>query len=85
MSDGELYTLVRHAGYAQAGNPDFEQAVEVTGVTRTQSYLVRRAGGLLVESLAAAEAAASAANQPAGAPGHFASVRLGVADLYIPN
>jgi len=91
MSETELFTLVRHAGYAEAGNPEFEQAVEVSGVTHTQSYLVRKAGGLLFGSLPEAVAAARADNRPerpggpARAPGFFAGVRIGGADLYVPS
>lgn len=84
-----MFTLVRHAAYTTGANPDYEQAVEPTEVTHTQSYLVRKAGGLLLATLPEAEAAALAANRtPAGgiphAPGYFANLRVSGGEVYIP-
>lgn len=72
-----LYTLVRHSGYAIAADPAFEEALEPCPVDRAQAHRVRAAGGLLFQSRVAAEAAI------AGARGHFATLRLNGADLFV--
>ncbi len=86
------FTLVRHSGYAVGGDPAFEDAVELVEVTENQTYHVRAAGGLLLATLAEAQAAERAANFPAGttpdrphAAGHFSSVRVGRAEIYVPR
>lgn len=86
------YTLVRHGAYAVGGDAGFEDAVEVCELTGQQAYLVRAAGGLVLASLAAAEAAARAANFPPGtvgerprAPGYFSSLRIAGAEIYVPG
>lgn len=87
-----LFTLVRHSGYAVGGDPAFEDAVELFEVTHEQEYRVRAVGGLLLASLAEAQAAVQAANFPPGetrpgphATGYFASLRLGGAEIYVPR
>ncbi len=86
------FTLVRHSGYAVGGDPAFEDAVEFFEVTHEQEYRVRAAGGVLLGSLAEAQAAVRAANFPPGetrsgphAAGHFSSMRLGGAEIYVPR
>jgi hypothetical protein len=86
------YTLLRHSGYAQGGNPDFEDAVEATEITNTEAYKVRAAGGVLFATHIAATAAEIAANYPDGsktdgahAPGHFSSLRIHGAEIYVPR
>ena len=86
------YTLLRHSGYAQGGNPDFEDAVEATEITDTEAYQVRAAGGTLFASREAAKAAETAANYPDGSntdgarvPGYFSSLRIRGAEIYVPR
>jgi hypothetical protein len=52
-----MFTLVRHSAFAQAANPEYEDAVEVAEVDHAQSYRVKAAGGLLFATRADAEAA----------------------------
>jgi hypothetical protein len=77
--DDHQYTLVRHSAYAQAANPAFEEALEAWPVGRADAVRVRAAGGLLWPTRAAAEAAIPAAR------GHFSSLRLGGAELFVPS
>ena len=85
------FTLVRHSAYAVGGNRDFEDAVDVCELSGDQAYRVRAAGGVVFATLAAAQTAASNNNYPNGAthsppkaPGHFSSLRIGGAEIYIP-
>ena len=73
------YVLVRHSAYAVAADPAFEDALEPAAVDAAQSYRVRAAGGTLYPSRAAAEAAIPDAS------GYFASLRIGGAELFIPQ
>ncbi len=86
------YTLVRHSGYAVGGNADFEDAVEYVEVTGEQAYRVRAAGGVLLDSLAEAQAAVQDENFPSGtaqarpqAQGYFSSLRIAGAEIYVPR
>jgi hypothetical protein len=86
------YTLVRHGAYAIGGDADFEDAVEACELGPQQEYRVRAAHGLLFPTLAAAQAAAQAANFPAGASrsrasaaGYFSNLRIGGAEIYVPR
>ncbi len=86
------YTLLRHSGYAQGGNPDFEDAVETTEITDTEAYQVRAAGGTLFATRDAAKAAETTANYPDGsraagahAAGYFSSLRIRGAEIYVPR
>jgi hypothetical protein len=74
-----MFTLVRHSAYAVAANPDYEEALEVAEVSHTDSYRVKAAGGALFATRAEAEAAL------AGARGHFASLRIGGAEVFVPQ
>ncbi len=82
------FTLVRHSGYAVAGNPDLEEAVEVAELTGTQIYTVKQAGGRLYTSRTEAYEAETAHNQPgarAGSRGHFSSLKVSGAEIHIPK
>ncbi|CAH2602992.1 conserved protein of unknown function [Rhodovastum atsumiense] len=83
------YTLVRHSGYALAANPALDDAVEVHELSGQQSYLVRAAGGVVFTTLAAAQAAQDRVNladgSPPRAPGYFSSLRIGSAEIYVPQ
>lgn len=72
------FTLVRHAAYAAAANPDYEDRLEVAELDHAAEYRVRAAGGLLFDSRQAAEAAIP------GARGHFAHLRIGGAEVFVP-
>ncbi len=85
----ETFTLVRHSGYAVAGNPDLEDAVEVAEITSQQAYMVRAVGGRIFTSRADAYAAEAAINDPAVPHlprhrGHFASQRIAGAEIHVP-
>jgi hypothetical protein len=73
------FTLVRHSAYAEAGNPDFEDAVEARELTREQAYKVRAAGGVLFPTREAAEQAVP------NARGSFSSLRIGSAEIHVPK
>ena len=84
------YTLVRHSGYAVAGNPRFEQAVELCEIDHPQAYRVRAAGGVVFDSREAAQAAEAAANFPSGikgirpnVQGYFSNLRVQGAEIYV--
>ena len=84
------YTLVRHSGYAIAGNPRFEQAVELCEIDHPQAYRVRAAGGVVFDTYEAAKAAEVAANHPANVgdirpkvPGYFSNLRIQGAEIYV--
>ncbi len=86
------YTLARHRAYAVAANPDFDDAVQFLAVTPLQRTIVRSAGGVLYDTLDAAQQAQQAENFPPGhtgkrpiARGHFSSLRIGGAEIYIPR
>jgi NADH:ubiquinone oxidoreductase subunit len=86
------FTLVRHSAYTVGGNSDFEGAVEVCELAIYQDYQVRAAGGLVLATREAAEAAATASNYPGGdtrsapsAPGYFSSLRIAGAEIYVPG
>jgi NADH:ubiquinone oxidoreductase subunit len=89
---GEMhFTLVRHSGYAVGADPALEGAVEVREVTLQQFYTVRAAGGAVFATREAAKLAEDAANYPNGsksggahAPGHFSTLRVSGAEIYIP-
>ena len=73
-----MFTLVRHSAFTQAANPAYEEALEVAEVTHADSYRVKAAGGRLFASRAEAEAAVD------GARGHFANLRIGEAEVFVP-
>ena len=73
-------TLVRHGGYAIAGDPALESAVEAIEITDAQVYTVKRAGGRVFSTLA--EAVAGEAR--AGASGYFSSLRIAGAEIHVP-
>jgi hypothetical protein len=84
------YTLVRHSAYSVAGNPRFEQAVELFEITPLQAYRVRAAGGVVLDGHQAAQAAEAAANFPADtkgvhprAQGYFSNLRIRGAEIYV--
>jgi len=85
------YTLTRHSAYAVAANPRFEDAVELRAITARERNLVRAVGGLVYDSLSAAQEGERAENAPASpdgppaAPGQFSSLRIGGAEIYIPR
>ncbi|MBC7636050.1 MAG: hypothetical protein H7251_10655 [Acetobacteraceae bacterium] len=74
------FTLVRHGGYAVAGDPALESAVEAIEITDSQVYTVRRAGGRVFTTLAEAVAAEALA----GAGGYFSSLRIAGAEIHVP-
>ncbi len=78
------FTLIRHSRYAVAADPNFEDAVEVCELNIHQAYRVRAAGGPL---FATREAAQDAAVGGAGAAphGHFSSLRIAGAEVFIPH
>ncbi len=84
------FTLLRHSAYAAGGDSDFEDAVEVAEVTDSEVYMVRAGGGRLFATREAANIAANAANYPDGsraagphARGHFSSLRISGAEIYV--
>jgi hypothetical protein len=84
------YALVRHSGYTVAGNPKFEQAVELCEIDNPESYRVRAAGGVVFDSREAAQAAEAAANFPSGikgirpnVQGYFSNLRVQGAEIYV--
>jgi hypothetical protein len=84
------FTLVRHSAYSVAGNPQFEQAVELREIDTQEVYRVRAAGGVVLETYEAAQAAEAAANFPGGikgtgprVQGYFSSLRIGGAEIYV--
>ena len=82
------FTLVRHSGYAIAGNPDLEEAVEVAELTGTQVYTVKQAGGRVFDSRDTAHAAERVHNAPgqrAGSRGHFSALRVSGAEIHVPK
>ena len=70
------FTLVRHSRYAEAADPNFEDAIEVCVLNAQQAYRVRAAGGALYVSRQAAMAAA-------GGRGHFSSLSINGAEIFI--
>jgi hypothetical protein len=85
------YTLVRHSLYADGGNADFEDAVQVCELNADQAYRVRAAGGVVFATREAAQAGEDSANYPGGrrasgahASGYFSSLRIGSAEIYVP-
>jgi NADH:ubiquinone oxidoreductase subunit len=86
------FTLVRHSGYAVGANPAFEDAVEVREVTAHQLYMVRAAGGVVFTTREAAQQGENAANYSNGqksgmaqTSGHFSSLRISGAEIYVPT
>jgi hypothetical protein len=84
------YTLVRHSGYTAAGNPQFEQAVELCEIDKPQAYRVRAAGGVVFDTYEAAKAAEATANFPSSVEGihpkikgYFSNLRIQGAELYV--
>jgi hypothetical protein len=84
------FTLVRHSGYSVAGNPHFEQAVELFEINPSQAYRVRAVGGVVLDRYEAAQAAETAANFPAAtkgihprAQGYFSNLRIRGAEIYV--
>jgi hypothetical protein len=84
------YTLVRHSGYAVAGNPRFEQAVELCEIDHAQAYRVRAAGGVVFDTYEAAKAAEAAVNFPSSVEGvhpkiqgYFSNLRIQGAEIYL--
>lgn len=84
------FTLVRHSRYREAGNPDYEGAVEVVELGVGQASLVRSAGGTVFATRQAADLAEHLANEGAGsspahpnAPGYFSSLRIDGAEIYV--
>jgi hypothetical protein len=84
------YTLVRHSGYAVAGNPRFEQAVELCEIDHPQAYRVRAAGGVVFDTYEAAKAGEVAANLPSSVEGirpnvqgYFSNLRIQGAEIYV--
>lgn len=71
------YALVRHSAYAQAANPDFEDALEIAEVDTVRAYAVRAVGATLYPTREAAQAAIP------GARGHFSHVRIGGAEVFV--
>jgi hypothetical protein len=86
--DAAVFTLVRHSGYAVRGDAAFDGAVEVAEITAGQAYTVKSAGGVLFASREAAAAAAEANRMGPGgriaAAGHFSSLRVAGAEIYVP-
>jgi len=88
-----LYTLVQHSGFGYAGKPGFKQAVEMRMLTRKgQIEKVRKAGGMLFDSYAAASDAADTENYPEEvqglyprARGTFARFVVDGLHVYIPS
>ena len=75
------FTLIRHSRYAVAADPNFEEAVEVCELNIHQAYRVRAAGGPLFATREAAQDAAVGT-----APrGHFSSLRIAGAEVFIPH
>lgn len=74
------FTLVRHGGYAVAGDPALEDAVEAIEITDAQVYTVKRAGGRVFATLAEAVAAEATA----GVSGYFSSLRIAGAEIHVP-
>lgn len=74
------FTLVRHRGYAVAGDPALESAVEAIEITDAQVYTVKRAGGRVFTTLAEAVAAEALA----GTVGYFSSLRIAGAEIHVP-
>jgi hypothetical protein len=74
-----------------AGNPHFEQAVELFEINPSQAYRVRAAGGVVLDGYEAAQAAEAAANFPAmaakdihpRAKGYFSNLRIQGAEIYV--
>ena len=83
----QKFTLIRHSGYAVGGNPAFEDAVEVCEITDREVYLVRATGGVVYPTREAADAAGVAANAaaPVAGRGHFSSLRIAGAEIYVPR
>jgi hypothetical protein len=81
------FTLVRHSGYAVAGNPALESAVEVCEITDHQAYTVRAAGGTIYPTRDAAHAAEAAVNTAVGsrARGYFSSLRIAGAEIHVTD
>jgi hypothetical protein len=84
------YTLVRHSGYAVAGNPRFEEAVELCEIDHPQAYRVRAAGGVVFDTYEAAKAAEVAANLSSNGEGirpkvqgYFSNLRIQGAEIYV--
>ena len=84
------YTLVRDRRYTDGANPDYEGAVEAIELGIGQASLVRSAGGTVFATRQAAELAEHLANQTidsvpgrVSAPGHFSSMRIAGAEIYV--
>lgn len=74
------FTLVRHGGYAVAGDPALESAVEAIEITDAQVYTVKRAGGRVFATLAEAVAEVGGG----GTSGYFSSLRIAGAEIHVP-
>jgi|GEM_PF-3232431 len=72
------FTIVRHSLFATAADPRYEDATEVCELTNEQTYRVRAAGGLLFSTHQAAETARTTLR------GHFSSLRINGAEVFIP-
>jgi hypothetical protein len=86
------FTLVRHSAYAVGGNAAFDDAVEVCELGDQQMYAVQTAGGLIFETRVEAAGAQNDVNNPPGAAsggasgdGHFSSLRIAGAEIYVPH
>lgn len=53
-----MYTLVQHSGYGYAGDPTFEQALEIRSVSGVERKRVMKAGGMLFDTWNRADDAA---------------------------
>jgi hypothetical protein len=73
------FALLRHSRYAVAADPAYEDAIEVCEVDVHQAYRVRGAGGVLFPTRQAAEDAMR------GARGHFSSLRISGAEVFVPD
>lgn len=85
------FTLVRHSGFTVGANPVFDDAVEARELTMQQFYMVRAAGGVVFTTREAAQQGEDEANYPNGSKsggahviGHFSSLRISGAEIYVP-
>ena len=86
------FTLVRHSAYAVGGNAAFDDAVEVCEMGDLQTYAVQNEGGLIFDTRVEAAGAQNNINNPPGATpggasgrGHFSSLRIAGAEIYVPH
>lgn len=85
------YTLVQHSGYGYADKPGFKRGVESRGIdTAKERDLVKRVGGILVDTHSEVDALEEQVNFPPGtgiypnAQGTFSDKKVDGLRIYIP-